>query len=190
MAYGARLESVLSESSQGFESPILRHRRESRLISMSPSDGRPDVSGHFWGTDCRYAIVRRLAASNGLTGNFWHFWAESGSQECVDVTPVRSRGSGLEKSPRETLGCCPDATSTGRANSMKSRSIYDFSWRRHVAATSRLTDESDQWTHWASIAMKQSMAGSELRRRLCTHRQSRCRTTNQRCCRPALGGHG
>ncbi len=25
MAYGARLESVLSESSQGFESPILRH---------------------------------------------------------------------------------------------------------------------------------------------------------------------
>ena len=25
VAYGARLESVLSESSQGFESPILRH---------------------------------------------------------------------------------------------------------------------------------------------------------------------
>lgn len=29
MAYGARLESVLGESPQGFESPILRHVNES-----------------------------------------------------------------------------------------------------------------------------------------------------------------
>lgn len=29
MAYGARLESVLGESPQGFESPILRHAHES-----------------------------------------------------------------------------------------------------------------------------------------------------------------
>ena len=34
MAYGARLESVLSESSQGFESPILRVIRKTPFMGV------------------------------------------------------------------------------------------------------------------------------------------------------------
>ena len=37
MAYGARLESVLSESSQGFESPILRRSDPSVFKGFRPS---------------------------------------------------------------------------------------------------------------------------------------------------------
>ena len=38
MAYGARLESVLGESPQGFESPILR---VTQLLSSSAQDSPP-----------------------------------------------------------------------------------------------------------------------------------------------------
>ena len=49
MAYGARLESVLGESPQGFESPILRglisrdivHTRSERCLIVSALSGLP-----------------------------------------------------------------------------------------------------------------------------------------------------
>jgi hypothetical protein len=54
VAYGARLESVLSESSRGFESPILRHCDESRHKShLSRDSGHSlKVPGHRPGTFC------------------------------------------------------------------------------------------------------------------------------------------
>ncbi len=47
MAYGARLESVLGESPQGFESPILRQSHE------SPTDPGPAGLSSHPGADAR-----------------------------------------------------------------------------------------------------------------------------------------
>ncbi len=58
MAYGARLESALSESSRGFESPILRRNDNDPLW----------VVFHFWGWGMRTGFAGAPSASR--SGDF------------------------------------------------------------------------------------------------------------------------
>ena len=62
MAYGARLESGLGETPQGFKSPILRHLFLSViLIEGAPVIGRGSKSG-------RARSIRRPTSSSCITG--------------------------------------------------------------------------------------------------------------------------
>ena len=75
MAYGARLESVLSESSQGFESPILRRSDPSVFKGFSVRRSRvthllaqlSPISTPF---EARFSAVRR-SCGTGLLRHGW-----------------------------------------------------------------------------------------------------------------------